>query len=69
MKIQIDEDFFEVDKEVGEYIRWLETDNLKQEQEKRMIVDRVALFSNKLMDQLNELDVDVYNVHNNIAAS
>lgn len=69
MKIQIDGDFFEVDKEVGEYIRWLETDNLKQEQEKRMIVDRVALFSNKLMDQLNELDVDVYNVHNNIAAS
>ena len=69
MKIQIDEDFFEVDKEVGEYIRWLETDNLKQEQEKRMIVDRVALFSNKLMDQLNELDVDVYNIHNNIAAS
>lgn len=69
MKIQIDGDFFEVDEEVGEYIRWLETDNLKQEQEKRMIVDRVALFSNKLMDQLNELDVDVYNVHNNIAAS
>lgn len=69
MKIQIDGDFFEVENQVGEYIRWLEDDNLKQEQEKKLIVDRVADFSYKLIHQVNELDVEVYKAHNNMLTS
>lgn len=67
MRIKIDGNFFEVEDEVGQYISWLEQDSLKQEEEKRLIADRIVKFSEKFVKEIDALDIDVYTIQNHSA--